>query len=150
MVKGKVFTRNIIFEFVALFMKYWLVHHSWESFRRTQEYCGFVKPAERDKISVSDKIVYFGNGLVFGVFEVIKKVDNEFNEWERSYPFQIKIKPLEISNNPTKGINARVLQDKIGIQKAKGSSPNLVELTENEFNQIKQVIEKGEKELKFT
>jgi len=53
-----------------------------------------MNPAERDRISVGDRIVYFGQGLVFGVFEVVALVDNEFKGWQKSYPFQLKIKPL--------------------------------------------------------
>jgi len=41
-------------------MNYWLVNHSWESFRGTQEYRGFMSPAEQEKVKVGDKIVYFG------------------------------------------------------------------------------------------
>lgn len=52
-------------------MKYWLVHHSWESFKATKEYCGFKSEEERNKITVGDKVVYFGQSLVFGVFDVI-------------------------------------------------------------------------------
>ena len=40
------------------------------------------------------------------------------------------------------------LQDKIQAQKAQGGSANLVEISESEFNQIKEAIEKGQKELK--
>lgn len=50
---------------------FWLVNHSWESFKRTKEYCGFVSETERNKIKVGDRIVYFGNSLVFGLFEVV-------------------------------------------------------------------------------
>jgi hypothetical protein len=122
-------------------MNYWLVNHSWESFRRTQEYCGFISGAERDKISVGDRIVYFGQGLVFGVFEAVALVENEFNGWEKKYPFQVKIKPLEIQNNPVpKGVVAKSLQSKIGLAKMEGKSSNLVELTEEEFMKIKTVI----------
>lgn len=131
-------------------MKFWLINHSWESFRRTQEYCGFMNPAERDKVSVGDKVVYYGNGLVLGVFEVVALVDNEFKGWQKSYPFQLKIKPLEIPNNPIKsGILAKPLADKISLQKAHGGSPNLVELTEEEFNQVVEAIKENAKELKF-
>jgi len=129
-------------------MKHWLVNHSWESFRRTQEYCGFMNPAERDKVSVGDRVVYYGNGLVFGVFEVVALVDNEFKGWQKAYPFQLKIKPLEIPNNPIKGgILAKPLADKISLQKAYGGSPNLVELTEDEFNQVVEAIKNNKKAL---
>jgi len=128
-------------------MSFWLVNHSWESFRRTQEYCGFMNPAERGKVRIGDKIAYFGNGMVFGLFEAIAFLDNEFKGWEKSYPFQVKIKPIVIAKG---GLMAKPLQDKIQIQKAQGGSSNLVELSEIEFNQIKEAIEKGEKELRFS
>ena len=128
-------------------MIYWLINHSWESFKRTQEYCGFVNPNERDKVQVGDKIAYFGNGIVFGLFEAIDLPDDEFKGWEKKYPFQVKIKPIIIAKG---GVMTKPLADKISLQKAQEGSSNLVELSENEFNQIKQAIEKGEKELKFS
>lgn len=128
--------------------KYWLVNHSWESFRRTQEYCGFRSPTERDKISVGDKVVYYGNGLVFGVFEVVALVDNKFRGWERAYPYQIKIKPLDIPNNPTRsGILARTLTGKIKLQKSLGGSPNLVELSKEEFYKVVEALRNGIEEI---
>ena len=127
-------------------MNYWLINHSWESFRRTQEYCGFMKEAERDKINIEDKIVYFGNSLVLGLFEAINLPNNEFNGWEKKYPYQVKLKPILIAKG---GLLAKPLESKILMQKADGGSSNIVELTENEFNQIRQAIENGKKELKF-
>ncbi len=139
---------TILLFFIISTMKYWLVNHSWESFRRTQEYCGFMSPAEQEKVKVGDGIVYFGQGLVFGVFEAIALVENEFNGWEKKYPFQVKIKPLEIPNNPVpKGIIAKSLQSKIGLAKMEGKSSNIVELSEEEFEQVKQAISEGEKEI---
>ena len=127
-------------------MSFWLVNHSWESFRRTQEYCGFNDFAERDKIKIGDKIVYLGQGIVFGLFEAVGLPDKEFKGWQKSYPFQVKLKPIAIIKG---GLMAKCLQDKVQIEKSKGKSPNLVELPENEFNQIKKSIENGEKELVF-
>ena len=132
-------------------MNYWLVHHSWESFKRTKEYCGFQSETERNKIKVGDMLVYFGNGIVFGVFEVMSLSENEFNGWEKSYPFQVKIKPLPLPNNPTtRGVLATPLKNKIDLQKTKGGSSNLVELNEPEFSQISKAIETEQKELKFS
>jgi hypothetical protein len=86
--------------------------------------------------------------LVFGVFEAVALVENEFNGWEKKYPFQVKIKPLEIPNNPVpKGIMAKVLQSKIGLAKMEVKSSNIVELSKEEFEQIKQAVSEGEKEL---
>ncbi len=131
-------------------MTFWLVNHSWESFRRTQEYCGFISEAERDKIAVGDRIVYFGQSLVFGVFEIVALVESEFNGWEKKYPFQVKLKPLEIPNNPTtKGVLAKPLQSKIGLAKMEGKSSNLVELTAEEFEKVKKALADGAKEICF-
>ncbi|GAG44416.1 unnamed protein product, partial [marine sediment metagenome] len=119
----------------------WLINHSWESFRRTKEYCGFVSKIERDKIEVEDKIVYFGQGMIFGVFEAIDLPNNEFKGWKKAYPFQVKLKPSAISEN---GIAAKPLESKILLQKSDGGSANLLELTETEFNRIKKAIEEGQ------
>jgi hypothetical protein len=106
-----------------------------------------MSPAEQEKVKVGDKIVYFGQGLVFGVFEAVALVENEFNGWEKKYPFQIKIKPLEIPNNPVpKGLMAKSLQSKIGLAKIEGKSSNIVELSKEEFEQTKQAISGGKKE----
>ncbi|MDO8427737.1 MAG: hypothetical protein Q7S92_00820, partial [Candidatus Diapherotrites archaeon] len=118
-------------------MKYWLVNHSWESFRRTQEYCGFISEEERNKIQVGNKIVYFGQAIVFGLFEVIELPDNEFKGWQKSYPFQVKLKSILI---PKGGLLAKVLESKLLLQKSEGGSSNLVELSEIEFDQIKLAI----------
>src|SRR3989338_9726641 len=127
-------------------MKYWLVNRSWESFKRTQEFCGFISETERDKIIVGDKIVYFGNGIVLGVFEAIALPNFEFKCWQKNYPFQVKLKLLSISK---RGLLAKPLESKILMQKSQGQSQNLVELTEKEFHQIKDVIDANEKELIF-
>ena len=125
---------------------FWLVNHSWESFKRTQEYCGFISEQERNKIKVGDKIVYFGQGIVFGLFEAIDLPENEFRDWQKPYAFQVRLKPILISK---KGLITKPLQSKIQLQKMKGSASLIVELTENEFNQIKKTMENNEKELKF-
>ena len=85
------------------------------------------------------------------MFEVTALPENEFKDWEKSYPFQVKIKPLPIPNNPTtRGVLATPLKNKIDLQKVKGGSSNLVELTEHEFAQISRAIEQGQKELRFS
>lgn len=128
-------------------MKYWVINHSWESFRRTKEYCGFDNLPDQERINIDDKIIYYGQGLVFGIFEATEHCYNEFRKWERNYPHQVKLKPIVIAKG---GLMAKPLQDKIQAQKAQGGSSNLVELSENEFNQIKEAIETGKKELQFT
>lgn len=127
-------------------MSFWLINHSWESFRRTQEYCGFQSETERNNIKIGDKLTYFGNGLVFGLFEVIALPENEFKGWQKPYVYQVKLNPILIAKG---GLTAKPLESKILMKKSEGGSPNLVELTENEFKQIKQAIETEQKQLIF-
>lgn len=126
------------------YMIFWLVNHSWDSFRRSQEYCGFVSDWERGKIKIGDKIVYFGQGIVFGLFEAIALPNSEFNGWTKSYRYQVKLKPIVI---PKGSLIAKQLESKILLQKSDGGSPNLLELNETEFNLIKKSIEENKKEL---
>ena len=129
---------------------------------RTKEYCGFMSEEERDQISVGDIVVYFGQGVVFGVFEAIELVNDEFNGWKKKYPYQVKLKPVLLSQ---KGLIAKQLQDKFTLlnqEKRSFSGPrkiskfslgddnkyqNLVELTENEYNLIFNGIKDGKKEI---
>ena len=113
------------------------MNHSWESFKATKEYCGFKSETERNKISVNDKIIYFGQGIIFGIFEAEKLVDYEFKGWKGGYPFQVKLKPIALSK---KGLLAKTIESKILLQKSSGGSGNLVEITENEFIEIKKAI----------
>src|SRR3990167_9491308 len=110
-------------------MTFWLVNHSWESFKATKEYCGFQVESERDKISIDDKIVYFGQSLVFGVFEVVSLPNDEFKGWKKNYPYQVKLRPILIAQG---GLIAKPLESKILLQKSAGGSPNLLELSEQE------------------
>ena len=127
-------------------MKCWLINHSWDSFRRTREYCGFISPTEQQRIKVSDGVVYFGQGLVFGIFEAIALVENEFKGWAKPYPFQVKLKQIVIAE---KGLIAKPLESKILLQKSAGGSPNILELNEKEFNQILKAIKENKKQLTF-
>lgn len=127
-------------------MKFWLVNHSWESFKSTKEYAGFLSESERNKISKGDKIVYFGQGIVFGLFEVSGLVSMEYKYWKHVYPHQIRLKLIKLAEG---GLAAKPLQDKIRIQKASGGSSNLLELSEQEYNKIKEAIESNKKELVF-
>ncbi len=127
-------------------MVFWLVNHSWESFKATKDYCGFQLESERNKIAIGDKIVYFGNGLVFGIFEVIALPNAEFMGWKKTYHFQIKLKPIVIAEG---GLIAKVLQSRILVQKSLGGSPNLSELTQKEFYEVKRAIEEKKKEVVF-
>jgi len=127
-------------------MAFWLVNHSWDSFKTTKEYCGFVSEAERNRIAVGDRIVYFGQSIVFGIFEAVALPVDEFRGWKKSYPFQVKLKPIVLAQG---GLIAKVLESKILMQKSSGGSPNLLELNEQEFNKIKEAIEMKKKELVF-
>ena len=127
-------------------MNFWLVNHSWESFKATKEYCGFISEAERDRIAIGDRIVYFGQSLVFGIFEAVALPVDEFRGWKKGYPFQVKLKPIALAQA---GLIAKVLESKILLQKSSGGSPNLLELNEQEFNKIKEAIEMKKKELVF-
>jgi len=126
-------------------MKFWIVNHSWESFKATKEYCGFISETERNKINVGDKIAYYGQGIVFGTFEVDALVENEF-KWKKQYHFQVKLIPLTLAKG---GLLAKPIESKILLQKSKGGSLNLLEINESEFIQIQQSIDKRRKELVF-
>jgi len=128
-------------------MSFYLINHSWESFRRTQEYCGFVSESERNKIKLGDKIVYYGNKMIFGLFEAIALPENEFRDWQKPYVYQVKLKQITI---PKSELMAKPIESKILIQKSNGGSSNLVELTELEFDEISKAIKQGQKELKFS
>ncbi len=127
-------------------MKHYLINHSWESFVKTKEYCGFIDKNERDLVNLDDIIVYYGQGVIFGTFKVIKKVDDEFTSWKKPYPYQIKLSLLFLSN---KGLGARSLQERFKIAKEDHTYSNIIELSEEEYNKIKQAIEDGIKEIKF-
>ena len=127
-------------------MKFWLINHSWESFKATKEYCGFISEAERNRIAIGDRIVYFGQGLVFGIFEAVALPVDEFKGWKKSYPFQVKLKSVAIAQG---GLIAKPLEGKILLQKSFGGSPNLLELNEQEYNKIKEAIESKKKGLSF-
>jgi len=122
---------------------------------KTKEYCGFINKDERDLISIGDLVVYFGQGVVFGIFEVIDLVDDEFNGWKKKYPYQAKLKPMLLSS---KGLIAKQLQDKFTLLKNNSRSfprvsseetlyQNLVELNENEYDLIFNGITEGKKEI---
>ena len=128
-------------------MSNWVINHSWESFRRTREYCGFVSEAERNKIKLGDKIVYYGNKMVFGLFEAIALPENEFRGWQKPYPYQVKLKQITLPKNE---LIAKPLESKILFQKSNDGSSNLVELTDIEFDKILKAIEQGQKELNFS
>jgi hypothetical protein len=111
---------------------------------RTKEYCGFMFEDEQKTINKGDIVVYFGQGIIFGIFEAIDLVNNEYNGWKKKYPYQVKLKPLLLSQ---KGLIAKQLQEKFIMLREENKLSNIVELTENEYNLIKKSIEEGRKEL---
>jgi len=125
-------------------MKIYLINHSWESYMKTKEYCGFISEDERNLISPGDIVVYYGQGIVFGIFEAEKLVNDEFNNWKKKYPYQVKLKPVLLSQ---KGLIAKQLQDKFTLLKEDNKYQNLVELTENEYSLIFNGIKDGKKEI---
>ena len=127
-------------------MKFWLVNHFWESFKATKEYCGFQAESERNRIAIGDKIVYFGQSIVFGIFETVDLPNDKFRGWKKSYPFQVKLKSIAFAQG---GLIAKPLESKFLLQKSAGGSPNLLELNEEEYNKIKEAIEFKKKELVF-
>ncbi len=127
-------------------MAIYLINHSWESFYKTKEYCGFIDEEERNLVKIGDTIVYFGQGIIFGVFEAISLVDNEFNGWKKKYPFQIKLKELFVIKN---GIIAKQLQDRFRLLKENNRYNNLIELSEDELKMIMESIIKNQKEVVF-
>jgi len=127
-------------------MRYYLINHSWESFQKTKEYCGFVNQKERDIVNLDDIIVYFGQGVIFGIFKAIGKPDNEFTSWKKPYPFQIKLEPVLLV---PRGLGARQLQDRFKLMKSDNTYSNIIELTEEEYKQIAQAIQEGRKEVKM-
>lgn len=127
-------------------MKFFLVNHEWGDFRKTIEYIGFASEAERKPVSIGDRIVYFGQGLVAGVFEASSFVQGEFSGWREELPFQIKLKALHI---PLPELIAKPLHYKVQLQKPVEGSPRLFELSEQEFSKIVRDIRDGKAELVF-
>ena len=73
-----------------------------------------------------------------------KLVNDEFNNWKKKYPYQVKLKPVLLS---PKGLIAKQLQDKFTLLKEDNKYQNLVELSENEYNLIFNGIKDGKKEI---
>ena len=46
-------------------MIFWLVNHSWESFKRTQEYCWFMSLAEQEFEEIKKLIIEGKKEIVF-------------------------------------------------------------------------------------
>jgi hypothetical protein len=122
-------------------VNYWLVNHNWLSFSQTKEYCGFRAEFEQMKIHPSDKIIYFGDGFVLGLFEAVELVKDAFEGWNKPYRYQVRIKPLELPNNPPKdGLQVDWLKTKFMLSKDGGGSANLMPLTEKEFREVVSAV----------
>ncbi len=118
-------------------VNYWLVNHNWLSFSQTREYCGFRMEFEQKKIRPSDKIVYFGDSFVLGLFEAVELVTDAFKGWNKPYRYQVRIKPLDMPNNPPKGgLQVEWLKTKLMLAKHEGGSGSLMALTEKEFGEV--------------
>lgn len=95
-----------------------------------------------------DKIVYFGDGFILGVFTADELCENVFDGWHKNYPYQVRTKPLPIPNNPIKqGIRCEQFKARLQILRMEGKSWNILQLTEAEFNQVLKGIEGNIKEL---
>ena len=122
-------------------VNYWLVNHNWLSFSQTKEYCGFRFEFEQKKIQPSDKIIYFGDGFVLGLFEAVELVKDKFNGWNKKYPYQVRIRQLELPNNPPKdGLQVDWLKTKFMLKKDEGGSANPMPLTEKEFEDVANAV----------
>ena len=82
-------------------------------------------------------MVYFGDGLVLGLFKAEALVQNEFKGWKKPYPFQVRLTVLDIPNNPPKGgVKSDWLKATIQETRDKGGSPNLLPLSKKDFETI--------------
>ncbi|MDD3178336.1 MAG: hypothetical protein PHR26_02345 [Candidatus ainarchaeum sp.] len=126
-------------------MKYYIINHSFDSYVKTKEYCGFINKDERNIVNIGDYIIYFGQGVIFGIFEAIDLVDNEFNNWKGNYPYQIKLKPIYLSQ---RGILAKTFSEKFKLLREDNQYRNIVELNEDEYILIKNSILENKKEIK--
>lgn len=124
-------------------VNYWLVNHNWVSFSQTREYCGFRLEFDQKRIHPFDKIVYYGDGFVLGLFEAVALVKDEFNGWNKRYSYQVRIKSLALPNNPPKGgLRADGLKTKIFVAMHEGHSGSLLALTEKEFEEVVNAVSK--------
>lgn len=126
-------------------MKYYIINHSFDSYVKTKEYCGFINKDERNIVTTGDYIIYFGQGVIFGIFEAIDLVDNKFNNWKGSYPYQIKLKPIYLSQ---RGVLAKSFSEKFKLLREDNQYRNIVELNEDEYILIKNSILENKKEIK--
>ena len=125
-------------------MNRWLYNHSWDDYKKTTAVIGFATDSERRLIARGDKIVYFGNGLVAGIFEAADFVQNQFSGWSEPRPLQVKLNPQNI---PSADLVAKPLRYKVSLESPIPGSKNLYLLSEQEFNKIELAILEKKKEL---
>ena len=126
-------------------MKNWMLCGALDEWGASREYCGFRTRTERATVALGDRIIYFCNGLVVGVFGAGKFVENE-SAGLRQKPFQIRLKEIAL---PQHGLVAGPLHYKTSLQKHVQGSPTLWEISEWEYNKIMQALSEGHKELMF-
>lgn len=126
-------------------MDYWLINHSDEDYRVSLEFIGFASGKERLQVKAGDMVVYFGRGLVAGVFEASGLVENEFGGWQEKKPFQLRLRPVALAE---RDIVARPLRYKAQLEKPVEGSPRVFRLSEQEFGKILRAVREG-KELVY-
>ncbi|HLC79469.1 MAG TPA: hypothetical protein VJG83_03480 [archaeon] len=127
-------------------MNYFVVVIAWDDYKKTLEYVGFSSEMEMKIISLGDRVVYFSEGLIAGIFEAESFCKNEFSGWQKELPFQIKLRPLLV---PEKDFIARPLKYKVQLEKSIPPSSSLYKLSEQEFSKISLGISQKKKELVF-
>jgi len=126
-------------------MKTWMFNGSLDDWAATREGCGFASAQELEPVSDGDKIIYFCNGLILGIFEAEKIAGAGFAAL-KGKPYQVKLQKILI---PQKGLVASPLHYKISLQKHAKGSPTLWEISEWECNKIMQALREGNRELMF-
>ena len=127
-------------------MKFWLCDHSWEDYKKTTSFVGFESKEEFSALSLGDRIVYSGNGLVAGIFEAEGFAGNEYSGWQSSRPFQVRLKPLNI---PQVDLVAKPLRYKVRLEKPFAGKGSLYRLSEQEYKKIELAILEGKRELVY-
>ncbi len=126
-------------------MKIWMLNASLEDWEATRDYCGFGSEQERSPISAGDRIIYFCNGLIVGVFEAGKTVESEFSGLKERQ-FQVKLRKILVPEN---GLVASPLHYRTRLQPHAPLSPSLWGVSAREYEKIMQALAEGKKELVF-
>ena len=121
-----------------------LVNHSWEDYKKTTQFVGFATEKERSLLFKGIKLVYFGNGLVAGIFEAAGFAENEFRGWPEERPFQVKLMPVHI---PEQDLIAKPLRYKVQLEQPVKGATCIYLLSEQEYKKIELAIISKKKEL---